>query len=155
MHNWNNQRCPDPVGTNSRCVCERRAHLGRTCASIVFVAAFACLAQNGLTPPGSAQALDGVNAQTPVNRPPDANAQMQSPENKAKENSLENATTERKKQITEDSTKLLTMAIALKAEVDKTTKDTLSLNVIRKADEIEKLAHSVKEKMKLTVGGNN
>jgi hypothetical protein len=30
----------------------------------------------------------------------------------------------------------------------------LSLNVIRKADEIEKLAHDVKEKMKLTVGGS-
>ena len=42
------------------------------------------------------------------------------------------------------------MATDLKAEVDKTTKDTLSLSVIRKADEIEKLAHSVKEKMKLT-----
>ena len=40
------------------------------------------------------------------------------------------------------------MALALKAEVDKTTKDTLSLNVIKKADEIEKLAKSVKEKMK-------
>ena len=43
--------------------------------------------------------------------------------------------------------------MALKAEVDKTNKDMLSLNVIRKADEIEKLAHNVKEKMKLTVGG--
>jgi hypothetical protein len=38
--------------------------------------------------------------------------------------------------------------------VDKTTKDTLSLSVIRKAGEIEKLAHNVKEKMKLTVGGS-
>jgi len=38
--------------------------------------------------------------------------------------------------------------------VDKTTKDTLSLAVIRKADEIERLAHGVKEKMKLTVGAN-
>ena len=42
----------------------------------------------------------------------------------------------------------------LKAEVDNTSKDTLSLNVIRKADQIEKLAHSVKEKMKLTVGAS-
>jgi hypothetical protein len=42
----------------------------------------------------------------------------------------------------------------LKAEVEKTDKDTLSLNVIRKADEIERLARSVKEKMKLTVGGS-
>jgi hypothetical protein len=40
------------------------------------------------------------------------------------------------------------MALALKAEVDKTTKDTLSLDVIRKAEQIERLAKSVKEKMK-------
>jgi hypothetical protein len=38
--------------------------------------------------------------------------------------------------------------------VDKTSKDTLSLGVIRKAEEIERLAHAVKEKMKLTMGGN-
>ena len=44
--------------------------------------------------------------------------------------------------------------MADKAEVDKTTKDTLSISVIRKADAIEKLAHEVKEKMKLTVGAN-
>jgi hypothetical protein len=37
--------------------------------------------------------------------------------------------------------------------VDKTSKDTLSLDVIRRADEIERLAHIVKEKMKLSVGG--
>jgi hypothetical protein len=34
--------------------------------------------------------------------------------------------------------------------VDNTSKDTLSLDVIRKAEQIEKLAHSVKQKMKLT-----
>jgi len=44
------------------------------------------------------------------------------------------------------------MAVALKAEVDKTNKDTLSLKVIRKADEIEKLARTVKEKMKQSSG---
>jgi hypothetical protein len=32
--------------------------------------------------------------------------------------------------------------------VDKSDKNTLSLDVVRKADEIEKLAHSVKERMK-------
>jgi hypothetical protein len=32
--------------------------------------------------------------------------------------------------------------------VDKSDKNTLSLEVVRKADEIEKLAHSVKEGMK-------
>ncbi len=59
---------------------------------------------------------------------------------------------EREKQITEDNAKLLKLAIDLKAEVDKTSMDTLSLSVVRKADEIEKLARSVKEKMKETIG---
>jgi hypothetical protein len=49
---------------------------------------------------------------------------------------------------------LLALAIALKAEVDKTSKDTLSLTVIRKADEIEKLAHTVRETIKQTSGAS-
>jgi hypothetical protein len=44
---------------------------------------------------------------------------------------------------------LLKLATDLKAEVDKTTTDTLSLEVIRKADAIERFAHDVKEKKKL------
>jgi hypothetical protein len=38
--------------------------------------------------------------------------------------------------------------------VDKTDKDTLSISVIRRAHEIEKLARSAKEKMQLTVGAS-
>jgi nitric oxide reductase activation protein len=55
---------------------------------------------------------------------------------------------ERQKQLVDDTAKLLSLANELKADVDKSSKDTLSLDVVRKADEIEKLAHSVKEKMK-------
>jgi hypothetical protein len=86
--------------------------------------------------------------------PPDANAQMQMRDQQAKAQNFAAANTERKKQIAEDSAKLLKLAADLKVEVDKTNKDTLSLDVIRKADEIERLAHNVKEKMKLTVGGS-
>lgn len=39
---------------------------------------------------------------------------------------------------------LLKMATDLKAEVDKTTQDTLSVTVVRKAGEIEQLAHKVR-----------
>jgi len=53
-----------------------------------------------------------------------------------------------RRELADESARLLSLAISLKAEVDKTNKDMLSLNVIRKADEIEKLAHSVREKMK-------
>jgi len=121
----------------------------RGCASLAFIAAFTCIAQDsrpaGFHPEKAA-------LPSPINQLPDANAQMENREKQTKAQKFEAANGERKKQISEDSTMLLNMAIALKAEVDKTTKDTLSLNVIRKAEEIEKLAHSVKEKMKLTVG---
>jgi hypothetical protein len=39
---------------------------------------------------------------------------------------------------------LLKMAAELKTEVDKTTKDTLSVAVVRKAGEIEQFAHKVR-----------
>ena len=57
---------------------------------------------------------------------------------------------ERQKQLVSDTEKLLALANELKLDVDKSNKDTLSLDVIKKADEIEKLAHNVKEKMKGT-----
>ena len=55
---------------------------------------------------------------------------------------------DRQKQLVLDTQRLLALANELKSDVDKSNKDTLSLDVIRKADEIEKLARSVKEKMK-------
>jgi hypothetical protein len=122
-----------------------KAKWGRAFAGLAFLAAFTCVAQD-FRPEKANVVVPGVNTL------PDANAQMESHDKSSKQQKYEAANTERKKQIADDSTKLLNMAIALKAEVDKTTKDTLSLNVIRKADEIEKLAHSVKEKMKVSVG---
>jgi hypothetical protein len=56
--------------------------------------------------------------------------------------------TERQKRLVADTDKLLALATELKTDVDKTNKDILSVDVIKKADEIEKLAHSVKERMK-------
>ena len=90
----------------------------------------------------------------PQANPPDANQQMAMRDQNEKKANFDAANLERKRQIADDSAKLLKLASDLKSEVDKTSKDTLSLGVIRKADEIEKLAHNVKEKMKLTMGGN-
>jgi hypothetical protein len=47
-----------------------------------------------------------------------------------------------------DTDKLLKLAVELKDYVDKSNENVLSLDVVKKADEIEKLAHSVKDKMK-------
>ncbi len=54
----------------------------------------------------------------------------------------------REQDLKKDTAKLLQLATELKHYVDKTNENTLSVEVIKKADEIEKLAHSVKEKMK-------
>jgi hypothetical protein len=75
--------------------------------------------------------------------PPDMAPSPQMEQDQAK---LRNV--DRQKQLVSDTDKLLALANELKVDVDKSNKDTLSLDVIRKADEIEKLAHSVKEKMK-------
>jgi len=55
---------------------------------------------------------------------------------------------DRQRQIVVDTQKLVELANQLNAAVEKSNKDTLSMDVIRKADEIEKLAKSVRDKMK-------
>jgi len=50
--------------------------------------------------------------------------------------------------LKKDTDKLLELATQLKEYVDKTDENMLSLDVIKKAEEIEKLSKSVKEKMK-------
>lgn len=46
--------------------------------------------------------------------------------------------------VSEESANLLKLATSLKADVDKTTKDTLSVAVVREAGEIEQLAHKMR-----------
>jgi hypothetical protein len=58
------------------------------------------------------------------------------------------ANQERQARLQRDADNLLKLATELKQYVDKSSEHTLSLDVVKKAEEIEKLAHSVKEKMK-------
>jgi hypothetical protein len=132
---------------------QRRIRLwGRVLACLVAAATLMGAAQPGQqTPPG----MPVRSVMPPVqNHLPDVNDQMQMREQQAKQQNFEAANAERKRQIAEDSANLLKLATELKAEVDKTNKDVLSITVIRKADAIEKLAHQVKEKMKLTIGAS-
>ncbi|HEX4663035.1 MAG TPA: hypothetical protein VH196_01510 [Terriglobales bacterium] len=55
---------------------------------------------------------------------------------------------QRQTSLQKDTDHLLELATQLKAYVDKSNEHTLSLDVVKKADEIEKLAKSVKEKMR-------
>jgi hypothetical protein len=64
----------------------------------------------------------------------------------AKQETLDAASAARKKQIADDCANLLNLANNLKAAMDKTDKNTLSVTVVRKAGEIEQLAHSMRTK---------
>ena len=90
----------------------------------------------------------GLSPNTQVPSPIEPDTPTVSPQMEEAQAKLRNV--ERQKQLVADAQKLLSLANELKTDVDKSTKDTLSLDVIRKADEIEKLAHTVKEKMKGT-----
>lgn len=54
----------------------------------------------------------------------------------------------RQAQIVADTAKLYELAQELQAEVAKSNKNTLSLAVVKKATEVEKLAKSLKDRMK-------
>ena len=62
------------------------------------------------------------------------------------------ANKKRQQDIREETDKLFRLATELKAAVDKSNENLLSLDVIHKAEEVEKLAKKVKEKMKESVG---
>ena len=55
---------------------------------------------------------------------------------------------DRQKQLVADTDKLLLLAQELQEAVGKSNKDQLSLLVLKKSEQIEKLAKSVKEKMR-------
>jgi hypothetical protein len=95
-------------------------------------------------PPGQAGRIPGQNPKTGVLDPEEPDPMA--PHRDQQQARLRNE--DRQKRLVADTDKLLTLATNLKEQVDKSTKDTLSVDVIKKADEIEKLAHSVKERMK-------
>jgi hypothetical protein len=54
-----------------------------------------------------------------------------------------------------ESAQLLKLATELKAEINKTNKDVLSIAVIRKADAIERMAHGMKGKVRVQAAQND
>jgi hypothetical protein len=103
----------------------------------LFVFALPCLAQqNGQlpTPPATHEI-------TPPGDDDEARARLAHEMEKK-------ANKERVAALKNDTDKLLRLSIELKAYVDKSDENVLSLEVLKKAAEIEKLARSVKDKMK-------
>jgi hypothetical protein len=96
--------------------------------------------------------LGGSGAQLPQVPIPSGPNQPTPPDDpnreRAEKELAKRANQEREAQLKRDTERLYKLATELKDYVDKSNENTLSLNVIKKAEEIEKLAHSVKEKMK-------
>jgi hypothetical protein len=80
------------------------------------------------------------------------NPSQQQPEDDARSkmerDMAKRANQERQASLKKDTDKLLKLATELKEYVDKTNENMLSMDVVKKAEEIEKLAHSVRDKMK-------
>jgi hypothetical protein len=101
----------------------------------------------------------GIPVRSQTSRPPASPAPPNRAESAASEDAddtqqrlaremLKKANAERHALLMADTDKLLKLAVELKDSVDKSNENVLSLDVIKKAEEIEKLAHSVKDKMK-------
>ena len=70
------------------------------------------------------------------------------PYNRLERAQVANAIAERRAQLQSDTEKLVALTIELKAHVDKAGVNMLSMEVIKKAQEIQKLAKSVQDKMR-------
>jgi len=92
---------------------------------------------------GHAQSAPEPAAAAPQKTASAPTAQAGQPSNPQNVNPVEAA---RQQQMARQCADLLKLATDLKAAVDKSNKDQLSLSVVRKADEIEKLAHKVRTK---------
>ncbi len=99
----------------------------------------------GLRTISAAQLQPSVTPSPTFGEPPDPNDPMQH-QRMEKMEKARNA--QRQEQLERDTNKLFDLAKDLKDQVDKSNKDTLSVDVVKKAAEIEKLAKSVKERMR-------
>lgn len=100
------------------------------------------------------QTLDKIqNPSQPKNQNPDGSAddsdavgdRMRA---RMKEDTVKALNDSRHKRLEDDVAKLQSLTNELKSDVDKANKDELSLDVMRKAAEIEKLAHDVQSRMR-------
>jgi hypothetical protein len=98
-----------------------------------------------------APSISAQNPRMPPSQLPE-NPSQQQPEDDARSkmerDMAKKANQERQAALRKDTDRLLKLATELKEYVDKTNENMLSMDVIKKAEEIEKLAHSVRDKMK-------
>lgn len=125
--------------------------------SLVFTALLAAGSVPGPANPQANQPPQYIEKSYPIpdgNQLPDSNAQMKMHQKQALRKNFDVANTERKRQIDSDTAKLIKLARELNTAVQTTNQGSLPIDIIRKAELIERLARDVREKMKLTVNGS-
>lgn len=113
------------------------------CSVLLLAFALPALAQMPGNPPQQPMPSMQPNVQpiAPMGTADDGVAEMEAEQAKRAEQ-------QRVEQLKSDTDKLLKLSVQLKAYVDKTNTNVLSLDVMKKAEEIEKLAKSVRDKMR-------
>ena len=133
------------------------SRVGRTAACVFGLACAvlpAALGQSSVQAPVQQPPPRHTVLDPAVNRPPDANKIMVMREQQARKVKFEAANIERKRQLDEDSALLVKLAGELKLEVGASTSNAVEPELVRKLEEIERLAHNVQQKMKLTMGAS-
>ena len=101
--------------------------------------------------PAWAQQAGGDSSQTPASAGQETTTPAPTPSTQRPDTAVVKPTTPaevRQAQLVADTNRLYQLAQELQSEVAKSSKDTLSLAVVKKAAEVEKLAKSLKERMK-------
>jgi hypothetical protein len=105
-----------------------------------------------LCAPASAQRQQNTSSEQPivpgVNNPNNSTLDQNPAMHHMAERMAMERNIDRQKQIVNDTARLLQLAQQLNADVSKSDKDSLSVAVVKKAEEIEKLAKSIKQKMR-------
>ena len=122
----------------------RQFHTARTCVWVVLLATF------------SAPRNFSQQTAAPENRPPATSGsgsagKVQQTTAKGKQTAT---AAQHDTKMANDSARLLKLAEELKAELGKTSEETLSIPVIRRASEIERLAHDARENTRLAAAAN-
>ncbi|MGI9103989.1 MAG: hypothetical protein ACR2IF_16230 [Terriglobales bacterium] len=120
---------------------------------LVFIILFLVSPMIAAAPQRPGSPAQGPQSLPPGQRPPDPQFGQRRNESEETDQSQERArirraNKERQQKIKRDTDQLLDLATQLKQYVDKSNENVLSLEVMRKAEEIEKLARQVKDKMK-------
>lgn len=116
---------------------------------VPFLLCFASWAQQAESPKPTLASVNQIEAQKiAAQREAANNISPIDTQERMQQRQIANMIVERQAQLRRDTEKLVSLTAELKEHVDKAGLNILSMEVIKKAEEIQKLAKSVQDKMK-------